>query len=126
MAFCPKCGERVEPVDAACPRCGAALLGERRFTDHAAAFNADGVKEHRKKIAYSKWADLALIIGQIVSILGCVLTIVYSIIAILRGGFAQALIVGPIMFFMQLAAFVVFVRVQDLTKSQSDSFFGRS
>jgi hypothetical protein len=51
--------------------------------------------------------------GQIVTGIGCLLTLVASLVALSHGELIDGLVRGPITFFVLLALLVVFVRVQD-------------
>jgi hypothetical protein len=88
--------------DVVCPHCGYDFPEE----PHSAA--------DVRGIEYSKWADVALLIGAIVASLFCVGTAVGSVIAIFSGEFVQGLIAGSLSFFLALAMLVVFLRVRKL------------
>jgi hypothetical protein len=103
-AACPECRRRVPGNLLVCPECGH-------------DFRADAVREEawsgieREGLAYSDLADLALAIGRLTSVLGCVFIAVAAVVALL-GGKLSALIWGPLGFFQSLAMYVVFVRMR--------------
>lgn len=99
MAYCPKCKGEMAAMETVCPHCGY------DFPVQAA---------RREGIAYSRLADIALLVCTIVSGIGCVVVIFAVVAAILEGHLLIALIVGPIVFLEQLGLFVVFVRIQDV------------
>jgi Uncharacterised protein family UPF0547 len=98
MAYCPQCRGVLEAAAVVCPHCGYDF--------------PPGSPDRRRGIVYSPLADLALIIGIVAAGLGCAVALVGSVFALLRSQWLEALIVGPLTFFLLLAMLVVFVRVQ--------------
>lgn len=98
MAFCPKCSGSMEAALPACPHCGY---------DFSPPPDTD-----RKGFAYSPLADIALIVGSFVALLGCVVALIATIVGLVKGDFLTGLVIAPIAFFTQLALVVVFARVQ--------------
>jgi hypothetical protein len=72
----------------------------------------------RTGLAYSKIGDIALIVGQVATAIGCVLAVIYFIVFVLALHIFQAFTTA-ITFFVQLALFVVFVRIYDMKQSRS-------
>ena len=102
MAYCPKCAAEMEYRDTVCPQCGY-------------DFPAEPVKSLRRTgIAYSVWADVALMVGGVASGLTCVLDLLVGIALLVQRQYFEALIVCPLVFFLSLAMLVVFLRVQKL------------
>ena len=93
--FCPECNAEMDPLDVSCNECGY------DFPQTEAEFEPIG-------IAYSKWADFALVIGAICAALGAVAGVFTAI--------SGEVFTGVIGFFTMFALFVVFVRVQQLGK----------
>jgi hypothetical protein len=100
MAFCLKCDKWMEQAEAVCPSCG---------------YPSRKAREPRRGIAYSVWADIALFVGQVVAILTCIFAGIAAGIKFCSGEIGEA-IGGIIAFFLLLAMFVVFARVQDMKK----------
>ncbi|HKB40318.1 MAG TPA: hypothetical protein VKD72_28060 [Gemmataceae bacterium] len=100
MAFCPKCNGEMTATQTACPHCGY------DFPPDPAA--------HRKGLAWSPLAELALFVGTFAAGLGAVLALAAGIVALTRGEWLIALVVCPIAFLLQVAMLVVFVRVQHI------------
>src|SRR5438445_10174190 len=98
MAYCPRCKGVMAATEATCSHC---------VYDFP-------LSEPRTGLAYSRLADVALVVGIVVAGLGSVAAAVGSIVALLHGEWSEGLVVGPIAFFLQLALLVVFVRVQKL------------
>jgi hypothetical protein len=68
--------------------------------------------DDRTGIAYSTWADIALMVGGLVAGFSCVAAILYSVGMLVQGQFMQGLVAGPVAFFWSLALLVVFLRIQ--------------
>ena|SRR5438309_2159907 len=100
MAFCPRCKREMGTTEAVCPHCGYDFPPVERG--------------YRKGIAYSRLADVALIVGTIAAGLGCLGSVIGAFVALLRGDWLTGLVLGPLAFFLQMAMLVVFVRVQKL------------
>jgi hypothetical protein len=100
-AFCPRCKGAIGLSERTCPHCGHNFPLRKPNHEHG--------------IVYSPTADLALVVGTIVAGLGCLASVILSIVLFFRGEFANALILCPLAFFLQLAMLVVFVRVQRIT-----------
>jgi hypothetical protein len=102
MAYCPQCRGEMGERDAACPHCGYdfPLRPDRAAIRHG--------------IEYSIWADIALMIGAVVAGLGCLCSVIGSVVAIFQNQLMQGLVFGPIAAFLFLAMLVVFLRIQKL------------
>jgi hypothetical protein len=108
MAFCTRCKGEIDPLAVECPRCGW------DFAENP------GPPVHRglgSTFVYSPLAEAALVVGQLVAGLGCVLALGGTIVALISGNWLAALVQGPLTFFVLLALLVVFLRVQDLRPS---------
>jgi hypothetical protein len=101
MAYCPKCSGAMEQREAVCPHCGYDFPPEPDIT------------LRRTGIAYSVWADIALMIGGFVAGTSSVVAIIYSLAMLIQGDFF-ALVYGPIATFFNLAMLVVFLRIQEI------------
>jgi hypothetical protein len=88
--------------DIVCPSCGYDFPSE---PDRALG---------RAGIAYSAWADVALMVGGVVAGLSCVGSVFYSLAMLIQGKFLLGLLVGPVAFFLNLAMLVVFLRIQKI------------
>jgi len=107
-----------------CPLCGAKLPGDSRVCSECGnEFAADewlakppGPKE--KGLAYSCWAELALIIGQFVAIIGCVFAVIAAVHFLVDFEIIPFFL-SILSFFYSLAFYVVFTRVQGLGKERS-------
>ncbi len=102
MKYCPKCKGDMFDRDAVCPHCGYDFPPE---PDSAA---------ERSGIAYSVWAEIALMVGAVAAGLFCLLCVVGSVLAIFQGEFIRGLFIAPLCFFLSLAMLVVFLRIQKL------------
>jgi hypothetical protein len=98
MAFCPKCNGVLDMAAVACPHCGYDF--------------SPSTPEPRRGIAYSPLANLALIVGVVAAGLGCIVSVIASVGALINEQWGNALVVAPLAFFLQLAMLVVFIRVQ--------------
>src|SRR5262249_33099807 len=98
MAYCPRCRGVLDVAAVVCPHCGYDF--------------PPGDTALRRGLAYSRLANLALVVGIVAAGFGCAVAAVSSVIALLRGEWSLALIAGPLAFFLQLALLVVFVRIQ--------------
>jgi hypothetical protein len=92
----------MEQRDSVCPHCGYDFPAE------------PDVVLRRAGIAYSVWADVALMVGGVVAALSAIVSIFYSLAMLIQGNFLQALVVGPVGFFFNLALLVVFLRIQKI------------
>jgi hypothetical protein len=93
--------------ESVCPHCGYDFPLEADDSNRSCGI-------HRHGIAYSKLADIALIVGIIAAGFGCMAAILASVGLIVEGRVVEGLVGGPIAFFLQLAMLVVFVRVQKI------------
>ena len=106
MAFCPKCKGEMRATDTVCPHCGY---------DFPAVANASA--RATRSFPYSPLADLALIAATFAAALGCLITLIAGVMALLNGALLYALVVVPIAFLIQLGSLVVFLRIQDMDKA---------
>lgn len=102
-AVCLACHSRVPGNALVCPECGHDFR-EDRHGDEDRSVPPDS-------FAYSDWADRALGIGQVLALLGCVISAVAAVVALLSGKLI-ALLWGPLAILQLLALYVVFVRVR--------------
>ncbi len=102
MAICPKCKGEMEQTEAVCPQCGY-------------DFPLEKDRKARAGLAYSVLADAALVLGQYMAGLACILAIVACIRSLASKEWIDAFIRGPILVVLLLAMFVVFRRTQDVT-----------
>ena len=102
MAYCPKCNGEIGERAKVCRYCGYDFPSE---PDPALGRNG---------IAYSAWAEFALIIGAFVAVLGCLGSVIGSVVAVFSGRLLQGFVFGPVAFFYSLAMLVVFIRIQKL------------
>jgi hypothetical protein len=100
MAYCPRCSREMGGSETTCPHCGYDFPAE-----------PDAVLR-RSGIAYSAWADMALMIGGVVAGLSAVVAVFYSLAMLLQGNLLCGLVLGPVGFFFNLALLVVFLRIQ--------------
>ncbi len=106
MAFCTQCTKEMGQTDVVCPHCGY---------DYA---THESEMPESVGLAYSGLADLALIIGQVMTAISCIITLIYGVIFLLSFHFLLALgaVIG---FFLSLANFVVFVRIRDMKDNRT-------
>jgi hypothetical protein len=90
----------MEQRELVCPHCGYDFPAEL------------SIVLQRTGIAYSAWADIALMIGGIVAGISSAAAVFYSLTMLIQCNFFQALVVGPVAFFLNLAMLVVFLRIQ--------------
>ncbi len=67
-----------------------------------------------RSLTSSRIADMALVVGRGLSLLGSAGAVVASVINLVRGEWFSGLVLGPLAFFFMLALVVVFERVADL------------
>jgi hypothetical protein len=108
--MCPFCGAKLPGDSLVCSECG------REFAADEWLARPPGPNE--KGAAYSCWAEIALVIGQFVSILGCVIAVLAAIICLVRFEIV-ALFLAVLSFFYSLGLYVVFTRVQGMGKDRS-------
>lgn len=99
MAYCPECQGEIAANAVVCEHCGY-------------DFPPD-LPAPKTGFAYSRLADIALIISMIAALLGCGVAILAVIGGIATGDWFMAFVTAPIAFFIQLGVLVVFLRVQD-------------
>ncbi len=104
MAVCPECKHPLGITEVVCPEC------KRDFRYFLPPPRSEG-------LAYGRLAEIALVIGQIVAGLACVLALIRCIVALVHGEWLQAFLSGPIAFFVLLAVLVVLMRAQDAGRS---------
>ena len=103
MAFCPKCKSIIGMTDIICHKCGfdfppSESMGENRSWE------------------YSKFSDIALIIGGFLSLIYAMFTVVISCINLLSGNFLTGIsgIIQALVFF---SLSVVFLRIKNISKN---------
>jgi len=104
--ICPECGAKLPGNSLTCPECG------RNFEEDAVS--AASPKREREGVAYSAWADVALLVGQFTAIVGCALAVFAGIYCLFHLKIVP-LFLSILSFFYSLALYVVFTRVQDMT-----------
>jgi len=100
MARCSQCGGDVAKTDVSCRHCGQ-------------EFPPRPILDRDAGLAYSRLADAALIVGQIVAGIAFTIAVVACVLALLVGEWWVAFVRGPIAALLVLANFVVFARVRD-------------
>ena len=99
MSKCPKCSAELRAIEAACPECG---------WDYP-----DAPAPGRTSWAYSGFANAALLVGMVASLILAGLTAFKALKYVLEGRWYPAILHGPLLFFLAFAMFVVFARVSD-------------
>ena len=102
MATCPKCRGKMGQTDVICPNCGYDFP------------NSDAGWTRSRGLAHSRLANLALVVGQVVSGIGRLSAILGAVVAVANGEILAALIGGPLGALLSLAMMVVFARVQEI------------
>ena len=92
-------------TDVICPNCG------HDFRQSSAA--APG-RYRRTGLRYSPLATLALVVGQIMSGLGCIISVIVCVVALISEEWVTALISGPVSALYSFGMMVVFARAQDM------------
>ncbi len=100
MAFCPKCKGEMGSGDTVCPHCGYDFPAEQHPVPGSG-------------FIYGRLAQTALVIGEVAAGVGCIVALIGCVVSLLSGHLVDALVRGPIGFFLLLAMFVVFARVLD-------------
>jgi hypothetical protein len=100
MASCPKCGATMGQMDVVCPKCGY------DFPDPPVV--------PRVGIAYSKLADLALMVGGVWAGLASLGFVASGVMALADARYLEAFVVAPTGFFLCLAFLVVCIRIQNV------------
>ncbi len=102
MATCPKCRGKMGQTDVICPRCGY------DFPDSDAGWTRS------RGFAHSRFANLVLVVGQVVAGIGCLFAILAAAVALANGEVLAAMVGGPLGALLSLAMMVVFARVQEI------------
>ena len=103
MAFCLKCKGEMPTTAIECPHCGYDSSESYQREPDPAGF------------AYSRLADVALVVASLVAGLGCVLSVYFSFVALCierERDWVTGLVYCPIAFLYQFAMLVVFIRIQ--------------
>jgi hypothetical protein len=99
MAFCPRCKGEMGSADVVCPHCGYDF--PHRTPD-------DWPRSNLGKIVL-----LIGIVGSVLGLgLGCLLTVVGTVLFVFRGWLANELIAGPIIFSLFLAVLIFLTRAE--------------
>lgn len=98
MAFCPKCHGVMSTNELACLHCG---------------FDFPEIKSPRTGIAYSAFADFALIVSSAVAAFGALVGVYWSVVTLIQGQWWNGLIIGPMASLLQVGMLVAFLRIQD-------------
>jgi len=106
QARCPKCKEPVDAKASKCEACGEDFTRAFPLEEHTTG-------EFDRSLVHGPVGDFALKVGQFASMMGATITVVGVIFAVQGGQWFNALVVCPLMFFFQLAMYVVFRRVED-------------
>jgi hypothetical protein len=127
MWKCPDCEELIEDNFDICWNCGTHMDGTRDGSFQREPVTPDvqdpsvgGVLQQprdnlpRVGIAYSPFADFALLTGQGCALLGCAGAVIFGISCLASYNWIWAIFLAPISFFLSLANFVVFARVRRL------------
>lgn len=127
MWKCPNCEELIEDNFDRCWNCGTHTDGtlDTSFVPDPDSQDApDQSKEPtaqhfedspaRNGIAYSIFADFALLMGQGCALIGCVCAIIYGVLCMMADNWIGVALLAPLSFFLSLANFVVFSRVSRL------------
>ncbi|MCX7421101.1 MAG: hypothetical protein NT013_16380 [Planctomycetia bacterium] len=101
MAFCPKCNGTMEATAIECPHCGYDSSESYQREPEPAGF------------AYSRLAELALVVASVVTGCGCVLSAYFCFASLFfERHWMNGLVWYPIAFLYQFAMLVVFIRIQ--------------
>ena len=98
MAYCPECNAEMPSAAIECPHCGYDFPSPE----------TDG----RQGFAYSTFADLALVVSMIAAVVGAFVAAIGTMVAIYHEEWFHGLVLGPIVFLLQIGMLVVFLRVQ--------------
>lgn len=101
MAYCPECKGEMSVTAAECPHCG-----------HDFPPTESMVAGQREGFEYSPFADLALMVSMIATVIGICGTVTLTIVSLSTGQLLNGLFVGPIASLVLLGILVVFLRVQ--------------
>jgi hypothetical protein len=104
-------------TDVICPNCGHDFRDwppSSSPPSSASSYRAASRPVERTGLAYSNVARLALIVGQVMSGLGCIVAVIGCVVSLVNGQWLAALVRGPISALFLLGMMVVFARVQDL------------
>ena len=124
LQACPHCGAALPYVrDAFCPECAEPLddpsvEGAPPSRPGFAYSSLEGAPLSRPGFAYSPLARVALLVGVLFSLIGCVAVGVWAMVSVAQGNWVTGLLVCPICFFHELAFAVVFMRVMDLKEKR--------
>ncbi len=101
MAFCPKCSGEMQANAIECPHC------EYDFSE---SFQSEPEPEG---FAYSRLAEIALVVASLVAAGGCVLSAYLCFVSLfLEPNWMNGLVWCPILILYQFAMLVVFIRIQ--------------
>lgn len=101
MAYCLKCKGEMPTTAIECPHCGY-------------DFSESPVTERVPTgFPYSRLSEVALVVASIVAGIGCVLSVLFGLVALWeRHDWMTGLVWCPIAFLYQFAMLVVFIRIQ--------------
>jgi hypothetical protein len=100
-----------------CPHCGRALTatGTLVYSQRTAARASAN-----QDFAYSGFSDLVLTMAAVVALLSGLLTVGWSIVALVNGDLWNGLAMGPLGTILQIALVIVFLRVRHLTPAPKE------
>jgi len=106
MAFCPKCNGEMGMMDRVCPKCGY---------DFPPANPRESGPEG---LAYSPLGDIALMVGQVIAALQCVIAVLFAVYSLFTLHPIRSF-VSIVSAFLSLALLVVFTRVQGMGEKRT-------
>jgi hypothetical protein len=104
MAFCPKCNGEMGMMDRVCPKCGYDFPSPKLPREAGP-----------EGLAFSPLGDIALMVGQVITALQCVIAVLFAVYSLFTLHPIQSF-VSIVSAFLSLALLVVFTRVQDIGK----------
>lgn len=100
MAFCPKCKGTMDATAIECPHCEYDFSESHQREPDPAGF------------AYSRVAEVALIVASLVAAFGCLFAAYFSFLSFVVHDWMTGLVWCPILVLYQFAMLVVFIRIQ--------------
>lgn len=96
---CPNCSFEIMESDKVCPECGSQITEK-------------DIEQQKHTFAYSKFADLALVVGQIATFLGALGNLFMVADSLFKQKWFDGLVYYPLYFFTAVGLNVVFARMR--------------
>lgn len=96
---CPNCGFEILENEEQCPECGNPIT-------------AEDIKQQKTDFAYSRFADIALVIGQVPCFMAALAFLFMIPASLIKANWLDGILYYPCAFFIAVALQVVFARAR--------------